>query len=104
MKIILSRKGFDSSNGKIPSPIMPDGTLLSMPIPTVDGIRFDELEYEGVSYQDILGQLNPKGDYNRCHLDPDIRPGVRKTPVPNWKPAFGQIDAAQGYLSNACVA
>ena len=36
MKIILSRKGFDSGYGKIASPILPDGTLLSMPIPTTD--------------------------------------------------------------------
>ncbi|MBO4456467.1 MAG: hypothetical protein J5802_01965 [Butyrivibrio sp.] len=34
MKIILSRKGFDSTNGGCASPIMPDGTLLSMPIPS----------------------------------------------------------------------
>lgn len=37
MKIILSRKGFDSSNGGQPNPIMPDGTLLSLPIPDPDG-------------------------------------------------------------------
>ena len=28
MKIILSRKGFDSANGGIVSPIMEDGTVL----------------------------------------------------------------------------
>jgi len=33
MKVILSRKGFDSSYGGCPSPILPDGTLLSLPIP-----------------------------------------------------------------------
>ena len=33
MKLILSRKGFDSSCGEQASPIMPDGTLLSLPIP-----------------------------------------------------------------------
>ena len=31
-KIILSRKGFDSSNGGIASPYFEDGTLLSLPI------------------------------------------------------------------------
>lgn len=30
MKVILSRKGFDSGNGKIPSPIVA-GKMLSMP-------------------------------------------------------------------------
>lgn len=33
MKIVLSRKGFDSSSGEVPSPILPDGTLLPQPIP-----------------------------------------------------------------------
>jgi Nucleotide modification associated domain 3 len=35
MKLILSRKGFDSSHGGGPSPIRPDGRLLSFPIPRV---------------------------------------------------------------------
>ena len=34
MKVILSRKGFDSQYGGMPSPILPDGTLLSLPIPS----------------------------------------------------------------------
>ena len=33
MKLILSRKGFDSGYGQIPSLILKDGTLLSLPIP-----------------------------------------------------------------------
>jgi hypothetical protein len=33
MKLILSRKGFDSSTGGIPSPIFPDGRMVSLPIP-----------------------------------------------------------------------
>ena len=37
MKIILSRKGFDSENGETQSPILPDGTLLSLPIPDEKG-------------------------------------------------------------------
>ncbi|MGC9779576.1 MAG: hypothetical protein HZR80_10075 [Candidatus Heimdallarchaeota archaeon] len=35
MKVILSRKGFDSSYGGHPSPILPDGTLISLPIPSM---------------------------------------------------------------------
>ena len=30
MKIIFSRKGFDSANGGVPSPIFPDGMTLSL--------------------------------------------------------------------------
>ena len=63
MKIILSRKGFDSSNGRIPSPILPDGTLLSLPIPgKFDNLSFDDLNYNGVSFSNILKQLRGKED------------------------------------------
>ena len=33
MKIILSRKGFDSDFGGYPSLIMPEGRTISLPIP-----------------------------------------------------------------------
>ena len=103
MKIILSRKGFDSANGGIPSPIMPDGTLLSFPIPSNDNDSFDDLIYNGISYSDILNQLAPHKRFEHCHVDPDIRKNCRKKPVKDWAPAFGQIGAAQGVLSNANV-
>ena len=45
MKFILSRKGFDSSNGGIASPILPDGTMLSLPIPVSGYPRRKEKEY-----------------------------------------------------------
>lgn len=59
MKIILSRKGFDAGYGGIASPVLPDGTLLSLPIPTTEvGISYNELSaYEDVSYQEIIKQL-----------------------------------------------
>jgi len=44
MKIILSRKGFDSSVGGCASPILPDGKMLSLPIPTsVDVLAYGEI-------------------------------------------------------------
>ena len=52
-KIILSRKGFDSSNGGIPSPIMPDGTLLSMPIIDSSDISFSDIAWNDMTYADI---------------------------------------------------
>lgn len=103
MKIILSRKGFDSSNGGCPSPIMPDGTLLSMPIPSYNVASYDDLCYNGEKYSDILKQLKPKGEFENCHIDPDIRDNNRVVVIKGWKPAFGQCDAAQGLLSNAGV-
>ncbi len=33
MRIILSRKGFDSGSGGVPNPILPDGRLVPLPIP-----------------------------------------------------------------------
>lgn len=103
MKVIISRKGFDSSNGGCPSPILPDGTLLSLPIPSDDHDSYDGLAYKGTSYADILKQLRPNRAYDHCHVDPDLRPHLRITDVDGWAPAFGQIDAAQGLLSNAGV-
>ena len=104
MKIILSRKGFDSSNGGKPSPIMPDGTLLSMPIPSDDDKdEYCDLQYDGMNYSQILRTLAPQALDHNCHIDPDIRDNCRVIPVPNWKPAFGQINAAQGVLSNSGV-
>ncbi len=103
MKIILSRKGFDSSNGGCPSPIMPDGTLLSMPIPSEDDKdKYSELEYQGIKYSKLLKEINPGKDYSHCHVDPDLR-GNRVKNVPGWVPAFGQMNSAQGILRNAGI-
>ena len=59
MKIILSRKGFDSANGEQPNPILPDGTLLSLPIPDPEKGNnvFGSLHWEGHSYFDIIQSL-----------------------------------------------
>lgn len=102
MKIILSRKGFDSSNGGCASPIMTDGTLLSMPIPDSEGVSFSDIAWYDNTYADILGQINKKKSYGMCHLDPDIR-NNRVARVEGWAPAFGQAGAAQGLLANAGV-
>lgn len=103
MKVILSRKGFDSSNGGCPSPILPDGTLLSLPIPSDDRDSFRDLSWHGINYADLLRQLQPGKDYLHCHVDPDIRAGLRTAAIERWKPAFGQAEAAQGVLANAGV-
>lgn len=103
MRIVLSRKGFDSGYGKCPSPILPGGTLLSMPIPLDGGISFRELSYGGKTYYSIWEDLNPTEAHKPdkyAHLDPDIRLGVRKEVVTNWKPIFGQSGSAQRHLEN----
>ena len=99
MKVILSRKGFDSANGGIVSPIMEDGTLVSFPIPSNDKDSFDDLVYCGQSYSKILKDLNYKGNLN-CHVDPDLSIDRRKNMIDGWRPIFGQINSSATYLIN----
>jgi hypothetical protein len=102
MRIILSRKGFDSQYGGQPSPILSDGTLLSLPIPAKDEkLKFEEISYSNRTYLEIIKELNQRSktkDGYTCHLDPDIRAEM----IPresNWLPLFGQTGGAQGHLS-----
>ncbi len=106
MKVILSRKGMDSRAGGIPSPILPDGTLLSLPIPDgTSGKDYGRLSYKGQSYQEIIRQLRPGFDFAKnqtCHLDPDIYDGLGGRPA-EWKPAFGQCEASARHLDHMGV-
>jgi hypothetical protein len=102
MRVILSRKGFDSANGGKPSPILPDGTLLSLPIPAADGRAYSELRYGGDTYESIIGQLGGKCGGGTCHLDPDIRQGVFNSPA-DWQPAYGQCGIPQMTLNKQGV-
>lgn len=111
MKIILSRKGFDSGYGGYPSPVLPDGRLISLPIPSAgDKRKYSELNIDPFgSYYDLMIKLNPNikdghdksalTSRTKCHLDPDIYKDVTKRPAA-WKGSFGQISAAQSHLSN----
>lgn len=101
MKVILSRKGFDSANGGIANPIMPDGTMISMPIPSSDDDCFKDLYYGQDSYLRILRDLKNSFAFEHCHVDPDINIHNGKSDTINeWKPAFGQINQAATYLKN----
>jgi hypothetical protein len=105
MKVIFSRKGFDSGYGGMPSPVLPDGTMLSMPIPSKgDLVRYNDLKYGNQTYADIIKQLKPNNPVikEECHLDPDIRKEVIDR-MDSWRPAFGQIDAARTHLCNQGV-
>ena len=105
MRITFSRKGFDSAAGGIPNPILPDGTLLSLPIPSArDGVRYDELSYGGRTYYEIIRSLAPRTRIQAsttCHLDPDIREGVIARD--KWVPAFGQTGSSLMHLFNQGV-
>lgn len=107
MKVIFSRKGFDSGYGGQPSPILQDGTMLSLPIPSPgDKVLYSSLIYkDGITYDEIIHRLAryPQIDAcPECHLDPDIRKETIERSA-GWRPAFGQIDAAQSHLSNQGV-
>ncbi|UCS93745.1 hypothetical protein KZP23_01525 [Echinicola marina] len=106
MRIVLSRKGFDMQYGGQPSPILPDGTLLSLPIPeNKETLTFGGISHEGQSYFDIIQTLNPRtaiDSQSACHLDPDIvKEAIPR--LPNWRPLFGQAGAAQGHLAKSGV-
>ena len=106
MKVILSRKGMDSASGGIPSPILPDGTLLSLPIPDDHGeLSYKAISYAGNNYQQIIRQLKPNFNFQKhpfCHLDPDIYREIKGRPD-GWIPAFGQHDISAVHLDNMGV-
>lgn len=104
MKIILSRKGFDSGSGGCPSPIFPDGTLMSVPIPDLQS-RTTYNEIAGnhhVSMGEAVWQLAGIPPTHRAHLDPDLVPGSISRQK-GWRPIFGQVSAAEGHLRRQCV-
>lgn len=109
MKIILSRKGFDSVAGGCASPIIDGKTLLSFPIPDKhmtendkQNIKYSALSYNGINYRDLISDLKPSFTGEFCHLDPDIRGDIRSTGH-KLKPAFGQTGTAQKVLKSVKV-
>ena len=102
MKIILSRKGFDSSSGGCPSPILPDGRLAVLPIPDpLSSIRYNDISVSGVELGTMVSDLTDGrvGGADPAHLDPDINPESLERKQ-GWRPIFGQRGAAQGHLRN----
>jgi hypothetical protein len=119
-RIILSRKGFDKGTGELPSPILPDGSMLSLPIPqypngvpvpgkpTAVTTHYRDLQGDGATFGDYLARQTAR---RRCpitgetivHLDPDLRPEFR--PYNREVPMllFGQELGAQGHLRNVGV-
>lgn len=99
MKLIFSRKGFDSAAGGVPSPLI-NNRPRSLPIPT----RMPTSTH----YGDIAGGIsNIVSDLTRgritsdhpCHLDPDLDPHSLSR-LSGWRGALGQVGAAQSHLAN----
>ncbi|MBM2805318.1 MAG: hypothetical protein HW419_3211 [Deltaproteobacteria bacterium] len=105
MKIILSRKGFDSAAGGVPSPIFPNGTMVSLPIPGKHSpIRYQDIRWNGNSLGPIVSDLTGGriGATRRAHFDPDLN-HLSLTRQNEWRPLFGQASAAQVHLENQNV-
>lgn len=95
MKIILSRKGFDSQYGGVPSAIFPDGRMCWLPIPQPgSSVRFEQLQWNGWNVGEVVEELTRnrlQGD-DGTHCDPDLDRHLL-TRKPGWKPIFGQGNA-----------
>jgi hypothetical protein len=107
MKLILSRKGFDSGSGGGASLITTNNDLISLPIPDDPGVGHPT-SYNQIS--SAAGNLGPivstltngkiRGT-DLAHLDPDLDKCSLSRAPGNWAPAFGQRDkAAAPHLDN----
>jgi Nucleotide modification associated domain 3 len=118
VKVVLSRKGFDTTWGGGASPILPDGRMLSLPIPERAGVseaRYGSLrDVTGTTYLELVRSLYPRsgfrvggerqelGDGTCAHLDPDLVRSVRPRDRA-WRGLFGQARAAASHLLNQDV-
>ncbi|MGX3022008.1 Nmad3 family putative nucleotide modification protein [Ursidibacter sp. B-7004-1] len=106
MKIILSRKGFDSgkASGCFPSPILPNGQIISFPIPSSKSdLSWDDIETRDIDLKELISDLLPPDYLNKTlHLDPDLNRKKEKR-TKDWRPALGQVKAAAGHLINQNV-
>ena len=108
MKLIISRKGFDSANGRCPSPIFPDGTMFSLPIPLKheDKFTYGELCHRSETLGEInIGEVVADLTSSRrrisanhyAHMSPALNP-------PNgWPRLFDQSEASEGHLKKQGV-
>jgi Nucleotide modification associated domain 3 len=105
VRVILSRKGFDSQAGGGPSPILPDGRMVSLPIPDKDGtVRYADIRWGERTLLDLLHQLGYThiGLQTPAHLDPDLV-AARCPRASAWTGLFGQAAASATHLANQGV-
>ena len=115
MRIVLSRKGYDSANGGMPSPVFVDGNsewdgrMFSLPIPefrkdgdkTGVGVdtgrrRSDPMLPRGLDFR-VAYPKGLEGDFF-IHHDPDIRRWMHRKPPESWAPVYGQNDGFATHL------
>ena len=109
-KLIISRKGFDSGSGGCPSPIFPDETMFSLPIPSGDEEAFEDLQHGDVDIASVVtGITNGRmSGLNLVHLDPDLnfdtyRNRKDRPAWQEWRGMLGQAGIAQGHLNKQGV-
>lgn len=90
MRIVFSRKGFDSRAGGCPSPIV-GGRPVSLPIPTASR---SDTTFAELGLGDLVEALTRERIHGAalCHADPDLARG-----------AFGQTGVAQRHLERSGV-
>jgi hypothetical protein len=104
MKLIFSRKGFDSGSGGGASAILPDGRLVSFPIPDYRGsTRYAHIQGD-VDVWKLVADLsgNRYMGQHKAHLDPDLN-ADHLPRAEGWRGAFGQTSAAARHLLNQGV-
>src|SRR5207302_6017646 len=103
MRLILSRKGFDSKYGGCPSPILPGGTMFSLPITSDSGPhRLGQLNRGDLNFGDIARDLTQDrreaskrwGRGTAVHLDPDLDASVLRERAAGWTPSYGTVPPA----------
>ena len=109
MKIILSRKGFDSGYGGCASPIFPDQSMASFPIPeVVSRHKMSQLSCGKHNLSVVARNLvpasaeHPLSSAQTIHLDPYLRCVAENPPI-GWTSAFGQDGTAQSHLGKQKV-
>lgn len=101
MKIILSRKGWDSGYGMRPSPVFGDSSIQSLPIecsppsPAYSNLTPAAIRAQGFPcLGDFLASYHPTlGGSGIAHLDPDLEFGAL-TRAAGWLPCFGQDNSS----------
>ncbi len=94
MRIVFSRKGFDSSAGGGPSPIV-DGRPISLPIPDSKGASRTTYEQRGLAVHAAKASRGKLSGADLCHDDPMF--------LENGTCVFGQCGAAQTHLERQGV-
>lgn len=104
MRVIISRKGFDSGFGGVASPILEDNSFISLPIPGESKTFYKDIKTKFSNFPSMIENLtkNKITGNDLVHFDPDLN----KDNMPRkegWLPSLGQTGSAQGHLEGQNV-